>query len=213
VVAGVGYVIKEIFYSLQGEGFHTGRPAVFCRFSGCNLWSGREQDRATSVCSFCDTDIRGTDGPGGGKYEDSTELVLALLNHWTSEQPPFLICTGGEPLLQLDKALVEELKRNNFEIAIETNGTLSAPTGIDWICVSPKKGTNLILDHGHELKLVFPQRDFQPEMFENLKFEHFYLQPLNGHENKTNTRLAVEYCMQHPMWKLSLQTQKYLGVK
>lgn len=210
------YAVKEIFYTLQGEGRNTGRPAVFCRFSGCNLWSGREEDRATAVCSFCDTDFVGVDGPGGGRFATAEALATAVRAAWphqdAAEVRPFVVCTGGEPLLQLDEALVAALHAQRFEIAIETNGTQLPPPGIDWICVSPKAGSELLLRSGDELKLVYPQAGAPPEQFEGLAFEHFLLSPMDGPDRERNTRLAVEFCLAHPRWRLNLQTHKYLGI-
>ena len=212
----MGYLVKEIVYTLQGEGFHSGRPAVFCRFSGCNLWSGREEERKTSVCQFCDTDFVGINGPGGGKFGSAGDLTNAVAAAWTdipgNNVKPFVVCTGGEPLLQLDKSLLEAFHQAGFEVAIETNGTLPAPEGIDWICVSPKMGTELILNSGNELKLVFPQHSFPPAAYENLNFKHFYLQPMDGEKVVQNTELAMRYCLEHPRWKLSLQIHKKLGI-
>jgi 7-carboxy-7-deazaguanine synthase len=210
----MGYAVKEIFYTLQGEGANTGRPAVFCRFAGCNLWSGREQDRAEASCSFCDTDFVGTDGPGGGHFASAEELADAVAAAWPQGRSPhhrFVVCTGGE-LLQLDEALVDALHARGFEIAVETNGTRRPPAGLDWICVSPKAGAELLLRTGDELKLVFPQPGAEPEHFERLDFRHFFLQPMDGPERERNTQLAVRYCLEHPRWRLSLQTQKYLGI-
>jgi len=212
----MGYAVKEIYYTLQGEGVHVGKPAVFCRFAGCNLWSGREEDRAKAVCQFCDTDFVGTDGPGGGKFATAMNLARAIRATWpegtTAKTRPFVVCTGGEPLLQLDEALVTALHELNIEIAIETNGTLLPPENIDWICVSPKAGAGLILLSGNELKLVYPQPGAEPELFENLNFQHFLLQPLDSPEIEQNTRLALEYCLNHPQWRLSLQTHKMLKI-
>ena len=207
------YAVKEIFPTLQGEGFNTGRRAVFCRFAGCNLWSGREADRATAACDFCDTDFVDTDGPGGGKFPDADALAAAIDSAW----PPggahkFVVFTGGEPLLQLDRALVDAMHARGFEIAVETNGTVPAPDGIDWICVSPKAGEPLALSGGDELKLVFPQPKAPPERFEALDFTHFFLQPLDGPRREANTREAIAYCLAHPRWRLSLQTHKVLGI-
>jgi 7-carboxy-7-deazaguanine synthase len=208
------YSVKEIFYTLQGEGIQTGRPAVFCRFSGCNLWSGREADRASAVCQFCDTDFVGTDGTLGGKYaaQPLAELIAA---QWPVQAAGrrFVVCTGGEPLLQLDDALIEALHQHDFEIAVETNGTLAAPAGIDWLCVSPKSSAPLAQNRGHELKLVYPQKDARPEQFKHLNFQHFLLQPMDGSEQAANTQAAIEYCLQHPPWRLSLQTHKVLGLR
>jgi 7-carboxy-7-deazaguanine synthase (Cx14CxxC type) len=214
------YAVKEIFYTLQGEGAHRGRPAVFCRFAGCNLWSGLERDRATAVCRFCDTAFVGTDGVGGGKFGSAALLVDALDAHWPKvvatagrrEVRPFVVCTGGEPLLQLDDALVAALHTRGWEVAVETNGTCPAPAGIDWVCVSPKAGAGLVLQGGDELKLVFPQAGAMPEQFAHLDFRHFFLQPMDGPVLEENTRVAVEYCKTHPQWHLSLQTHKILGI-
>ncbi len=212
----MSYGVKEIFYTLQGEGAQTGRPAVFCRFAGCNLWSGREEDRATAVCRFCDTDFVGTDGMNGGRFAPADELAEAVAKVWphTSDPVarPFVVCTGGEPLLQLDAPLIDAFHRQGFEIAIETNGTRAAPAGIDWICVSPKAGADLVQRSGDELKLVFPQPGAEPELFESLAFRYFSLQPMDGPERERNTRLAVRYCLEHPRWRLSLQTHKLLGI-
>lgn len=212
----MSYVVKEIFYTLQGEGAHTGRPAVFCRFTGCNLWSGLEKDRTTAVCQFCDTDFVGTDGAGGGRFVSARDLARAVASTWpaqrTSPGVPFVVCTGGEPLLQLDVALVDALHAEGFEIAIETNGTLLPPPGIDWICVSPKAGSTLTLRRGSELKLVFPQSGAEPELFAPLDFQKFFLQPMDGPERERNTQLALQYCLAHPRWQLSLQTHKLLGI-
>ncbi|MCG8547410.1 MAG: 7-carboxy-7-deazaguanine synthase [Alphaproteobacteria bacterium] len=209
------YSVKEIFYTLQGEGARTGRAAVFCRFAGCNLWSGREEDRATAVCRFCDTDFVGTDGLGGGRFETADALADDIAGHWPAHAPgrPYVVCTGGEPLLQLDEALVEALHARGFEIAIETNGTLPPPDGIDWICVSPKAGADFVLRAGNELKLVYPQDDIDPAALEGLDFEHFFLQPMDDAEADANTRAACAYCLDHPAWRLSLQTHKYLGIR
>jgi 7-carboxy-7-deazaguanine synthase (Cx14CxxC type) len=205
-----------MFYTLQGEGAHRGRPAVFCRFAGCNLWSGLERDRATAVCRFCDTDFVGTDGTSGGKFSDAAALARALHSLWPSGAAPgvapFVVCTGGEPLLQLDDALVAALHAQGWQIAVETNGTCLAPAGIDWICVSPKAGADLVLRSGDEVKLVFPQADAMPERFVDLDFRHFFLQPMDGPFLEENTRLAVDYCKSHPRWHLSLQTHKILGI-
>ncbi len=211
----MGYVVKEIFYTLQGEGANTGRPAVFCRFSGCNLWSGREEDRATAVCSFCDTDFLGTNGPGGGRFASSRDLVRAIASCWpatTSLGRPFVVFTGGEPLLQLDEAVLTALQGLGFETAVETNGTRLPPPGLDWICVSPKAGADLVLRRGHELKLVYPQPGAEPERFEGLDFRYFFLQPMDGPDRERNTQLALRYCLEHPQWRLGLQTHKILGI-
>ncbi len=209
------YSVKEIYYTLQGEGAQTGRPAVFCRFAGCNLWSGLEQDRATAICQFCDTDFVGTDGEGGGKFRDAAALARAVTACWPHDDRAgtrYVVCTGGEPLLQLDRALVDAFHEQQFEIAIETNGTQHPPDGLDWICVSPKAGAPLVLDTGDELKLVFPQDGAPPEAFERLGFRHFFLQPMDGPQRAHNTQLAVQYCKAHPKWRLSLQTHKLLGI-
>lgn len=214
----MAYSVKEIYYTLQGEGGQTGRPAVFCRFAGCNLWSGHEKDRATAVCPFCDTEFVGTDGPGGGRYATAEELARAIASAWPfdpGERPgasPLVVCTGGEPLLQLDEPAVRALHAAGFEVAVETNGTLFPPPGLDWICVSPKADAPLVLERGHELKLVFPQESAPPEAFTHLAFDLFYLQPMDGPHREENTRLAVEYCLAHPRWRLSLQTHKYIGI-
>jgi len=208
------YAVKEMYYTLQGEGAQAGRPAVFCRFAGCNLWSGREQDRAAAVCQFCDTDFVGTNGPGGGKFDTPAALAATVASHWPQPRSgrPLVVCTGGEPLLQLDEPLVEAFHAQGFEVAVETNGTQPAPKGLDWICVSPKADAELVLTAGHELKLVFPQPLAMPERFTALKFDHFFLQPMDGLERKRNTRLAVDYCLAHPLWRLSVQTHKYIGI-
>jgi 7-carboxy-7-deazaguanine synthase len=210
----VTYVVKEIFYTLQGEGANAGRPAVFCRFAGCNLWTGREEHRASAVCRFCDTDFVGTDGPGGGVFRTAGSLADAIAAQWPQGRPgaPLTVCTGGEPLLQLDAALVEALHERGFELAVETNGTIAAPDGIDWICVSPKAGAELVQRSGHELKLVYPQADAPPEHYAHLDFAHFFLQPMDGPHRERNTAAAVEFCLAHPLWRLSLQTHKYLGI-
>jgi len=211
----MAYSVKEIFYTLQGEGGQTGRAAVFCRFAGCNLWSGREQDRATAVCNFCDTDFVGTDGVGGGKFDTAEALAAAVAQRWPQPREggrPLVVCTGGEPLLQLDEPLVDALHAQGFEIAVETNGTQPAPRGLDWICVSPKADAALVLTSGDELKLVFPQPLAMPERFEGMAFRHFFLQPMDGPDRERNTRLATEYCMAHPHWRLGLQTHKIIGI-
>ncbi len=212
----MSYSVKEIFYTLQGEGAQTGRAAVFCRFAGCNLWSGREQDRATAACTFCDTDFRGTDGPGGGTFATAERLAERISATWPAGADgaarPLVVCTGGEPLLQLDAPLIAALHARGFTIAVETNGTLPAPAGIDWICVSPKGSAPLRLTSGHELKLVYPQPEAPPERFAGLAFEHRFLQPMDGPLLTENTRSAVAYCLEHPAWRLSLQTHKWLGI-
>ncbi len=209
------YSVKEIFFTLQGEGMQAGRPAVFCRFSGCNLWSGREVDRPAAVCTFCDTDFVGTSADGG-RFPDPAALARAVAQRWpagASRARPLVVCTGGEPLLQLDDAAVEALHAEGFEVAIETNGTLPAPAGIDWICVSPKARAELALTAGDELKLVYPQPMAMPEAFAHLRFRHFSLQPMDGPDHEANTRAAVAYCLAHPQWRLSLQTHKLLGLR
>ena len=212
------YTIKEIYYTLQGEGAQTGRAAVFCRFAGCNLWSGREEDRATAVCTFCDTDFIGTDGPGGGKFATAALLAEAVAAHWPAGEAaagsrPLVVCTGGEPLLQLDAALVRACHATGFEIAVETNGTVAAPDGLDWICVSPKADAEVVQTTGQELKLVYPQALARPERFAHLAFERFWLQPMDGPDQAANTAAAVDYCLTHPQWRLSVQTHKYIGVR
>lgn len=209
------YSVKEIFYTLQGEGAQTGRPAVFCRFTGCNLWSGFEEDRAGAICRFCDTDFVGTAGQGGGKFGTAARLAEAIAAQWPAadaDSRPYVVCTGGEPLLQLDTELIDALHRRGFEVAVETNGTRNAPVGIDWICVSPKSSAELKLRQGQELKLVFPQADAMPESFEELDFDYFFLQPMDGPEREVNTALAVRYCLEHPRWRLSLQIHKWLAI-
>ena len=211
------YAVKEIYYTLQGEGANTGRPAVLLRFAGCNLWSGREQDRATAQCGFCDTDFVGTDGPGGARFDSSEALARAVAAAWPAGRGApgarrFVVCTGGEPLLQLDESLTAALHASGFEIAIETNGTLLPPPGIDWVCVSPKAGVELALRWGDELKLVFPQEGLPPESLEDLNFRHWFLQPMDGPDRARNTELAVRYCLAHPRWRLSLQTHKLVGI-
>ncbi len=234
----MAYAVKEIFYTLQGEGANAGRAAVFCRFAGCNLWSGREEDRATAACTFCDTDFVGTDGEGGGRFRDAAALADAVASHWAVKLPeprlsspdspaltaqdsglrtppgrPLVVCTGGEPLLQLDAAAVEALRARGFEVAVETNGTKLPPPGVDWVCVSPKAGVPLVLRSGQELKLVYPQPSLMPDAVADLAFDHFYLQPMDGPSAEENTRLALEYCLAHPQWRLSLQTHKLLGIR
>jgi 7-carboxy-7-deazaguanine synthase len=211
----VSYAVKELFYTLQGEGANAGRPAVFCRFAGCNLWSGREQDRSTATCTFCDTDFVGTDGPGGGKFaspELLVEAARAKLPDGVSARGMLVVCTGGEPLLQLDGPLIDAFHAAGFEIAVETNGTIAAPPGLDWICVSPKADAPLVQTSGQELKLVFPQDKARPERFEGLDFEHFFLQPMDGPDQSANIVAATEYCLRHPRWHLSLQTHKLIGI-
>jgi 7-carboxy-7-deazaguanine synthase len=212
----VSYAVKEIYYTLQGEGANAGRPAVLLRFAGCNLWSGHDDDRASALCDFCDTDFVGTDGPGGGRFAGATELAQAVAAAWPRAAPsrvqPFVVCTGGEPLLQLDELLIAALHQAGFEVAIETNGTRVPPPGIDWVCVSPKARASLVLRSGDELKIVFPQDALEPESLARLDFRHFFLQPMDGPERVRNTELATRYCLEHPQWRLSLQTHKLLGI-
>lgn len=208
------YSVKEIFYTLQGEGAHAGRPAVFCRFAGCNLWSGLERDRASAVCNFCDTDFVGVNGEGGGKFQSAHALAQRISEHWPGDSlnHRFVVCTGGEPLLQLDSPLIDALHDQGFEIAIETNGTCEAPLGIDWVCVSPKGKSEIVLKSGHELKLVYPQPDARPEQFEGMNFDEYYLQPMDGPDREANTQSVIEYCKAHPQWRLSLQMHKIVGI-
>lgn len=211
------YSVKEIYYTLQGEGAHTGRPAVFLRFAGCNLWSGREEHRADAVCRFCDTQFVGVDGPGGGKFDTASELAAAIHAQWPDGENlarPYVVCTGGEPLLQLDSAAIDALHAVGFEIGVESNGTILAPSGIDWLCISPKANADLQQVAGNELKLIYPQteREAQPEVFEHLEFDHFFLQPMDGPDVQENTRRTIDYCLQNPRWRLSVQTHKYLGI-
>jgi len=212
----VSYTAKEIFYTLQGEGFHTGRAAVFLRFAGCNLWTGREEDRAAAVCKFCDTDFAGI-GPDGGRFATAAELADAVESRWPAGgeggSRRFVVCTGGEPLLQLDEVAIDALHERGFAVAVETNGTQRAPRGLDWICVSPKAGAPLVLTAGDELKLVYPQEGADPLKFEQLDFGHFFLQPMYGPETERNTALAVDYCLRNPRWRLSVQTHKALGIR
>jgi len=210
----VSYAVKEIFLTLQGEGMQAGRPAVFCRFAGCNLWSGREQDRAEAVCRFCDTDFVGTDGTLGGRYTTAGDLAEQIATTWGAEaRHRFVVLTGGEPMLQIDGALIEALHARGFMIAVETNGTLPAPPGLDWICVSPKADTELAIRQGHELKLVYPQVQNTPENYSALAFRHFLLQPMDGPDLVQNTTRAIDYCLRHPQWRLSVQTHKTLGIR
>jgi len=210
----MGYVLKEVFATLQGEGFHTGRVSVFCRFAGCNLWTGREANRASAVCRFCDTDFVGTDGEGGGHFTDATPLADHIAATWPAlgGDARFVVCTGGEPLLQLDATLIAALHSHGFTVAIETNGTIAVPAGIDWVCMSPKAEADLVVTSGDELKLVYPQAGGEPERYADLAFDHFFLQPMDGPEREANTRAAIGYCMAHPQWRLSMQTHKYLGI-
>ena len=209
----MSYAVKEIFRTLQGEGARAGRAAVFCRFAGCNLWSGREADRATAECRFCDTEFVGTDGPGGGRFANAAALAQAVARCWSEAPGPrYVVCTGGEPLLQLDATLIAALHAAGFEIAIETNGTIAPPAGLDWICVSPKAGTRLAATAGQELKLVYPQDGIDPEDLAGLSFDHYFLQPMDGPARIANTEAAVAYCLAHPRWRLSLQTHKLIGI-
>ncbi|MGA3081693.1 MAG: 7-carboxy-7-deazaguanine synthase [Terracidiphilus sp.] len=211
----MSYAVKEIFYTLQGEGANAGRAAVFCRFAGCNLWSGREADRPAAICRFCDTEFVGVDGAGGGKFDSAEDLAVAIEQKWPADSEHgqrFVVCTGGEPLLQLDANLLSALRKREFEIAVETNGTIAAPEGVDWLCVSPKAGAELAQRSGDELKLVYPQAGADPAEFELLSFRHFFLQPMDGPDRAANTELALRYCLDHPQWRLSLQTHKFLGI-
>lgn len=209
------YSVREVFYTLQGEGANAGRPAVFCRFSGCNLWSGREADRATAICRFCDTDFVGIDGDGGGKFATADALADAIEVQWpsTDARRRFVVLTGGEPLLQVDEKLVDALHGRGFTIAVETNGTLQPPAGIDWVCVSPKAGTKIVVRQGQELKLVFPQKGAEPHEFVDLEFDNFYLQPMGGPNATKNTAEAVSFCQRNPQWNLSVQTHKLIGIR
>jgi 7-carboxy-7-deazaguanine synthase len=209
------YSVKEMFYTLQGEGANAGQPAVFCRFAGCNLWSGREEDRSTAICQFCDTDFVGTDGTQGGKFDSAQTLAAAVASFWpaTDTQHRFVVLTGGEPLLQVDEALVDALHAQGFTIAVETNGTVLPPKGIDWLCMSPKAGSQRVVETGQELKLVFPQVGAEPALYESLNFENFYLQPMDGPNAAANTAAAVAYCQAHPRWRLSVQTHKLIGIR
>jgi len=210
----VTYKVKEIFYTLQGEGAHAGRPAVFCRFSSCNLWTGREEDRERAICKFCDTDFVGTDGDGGGKFKDANALADSIASKWphAAGGQPMVVFTGGEPLLQLDDVAVAAIKDRGFYVAVESNGTIQPPAGIDWLCVSPKIGAELVVHAGQELKFVVPQGGVDPTSFEHLSFKSFRVQPMDGPDLAANTEFAVKFCMQHPRWQLSLQTHKYLGI-
>jgi 7-carboxy-7-deazaguanine synthase len=208
------YKVKEIYYTLQGEGYHTGRPAVFCRFTGCNLWSGREEDRHKAICQFCDTDFWGTDGINGGSYPDAAALARQVKSLWpeVSGGKPMVVCTGGEPMLQLNEALIDAFHGEGLKVAIETNGTIPVPRSIEWICVSPKAGAELVQLEGDELKLVYPQSGAMPGQYEQLDFKHFFLQPMDGSQIAENTRASIEYCKQHPRWRLSIQTHKILQI-
>ena len=207
------YSVKEIYYTIQGEGYHTGRAAVFCRFSGCNLWSGREIDRKNAECKFCDTDFIGINGQSGSKYKTANDLVKEVISYWPDNTRPFVVLTGGEPMLQVDKNLVEVFKKYNFEIAIETNGTLDVPRDIDWICVSPKSGTKISQISGDEIKIVYPQEGLDPKTFENLQFKYFSLQPLDDKNKIKNINITIKYCSKNPKWRLSLQTHKVVGIR
>ena len=210
----MSYAVKEIYYTIQGEGAQTGRPAVFCRFAGCNLWTGREEDREQAICRFCDTDFFGIDGPGGGRFATPAALAQAVAVEWAGDaNQRLVVCTGGEPLLQLDEPLLDAFHEQGFSVAIETNGTQPVPRGVDWVCVSPKANAPLLVERGDELKLVYPQAGAEPERFVQLDFNHFFLQPMDGPERDRNTALAVEYCLRHPRWRLSLQTHKLIGLK
>lgn len=210
----MSYAVKEIFLTLQGEGVHAGRASVFCRFAGCNLWSGREEDRADATCQFCDTDFVGTDGTDGGRYATANDLADRIAATWGGGPTDrYVVLTGGEPMLQIDSALIDALHARNFTIAVETNGTITPPQGLDWICVSPKAGTELAIRRGNELKLVYPQPGALPENFENLAFERFSLQPMDGPDRAQSTQAAIAYCLQHPQWRLSVQTHKTLGIR
>lgn len=208
----VTYQVKEIYYTLQGEGAQAGRAAVFLRFAGCNLWTGRNADRASAICNFCDTDFVGTDGPGGGKFSTAAGLARAVVQTWPAGGTPYVVCTGGEPLLQLEDELVGALHEAGFEIGVETNGTINPPAGLDWICVSPKAHAPVVARSGSELKLVYPQHEVDPESFSGLNFDHFFLQPMDGPAIAENTRAAIAYCLAHPKWRLSLQTHKLIGI-
>lgn len=205
------YSVKEIYYTLQGEGAHTGRPAVFLRFAGCNLWTGKEEDRKIATCTFCDTDFVGTNGPNGGKY-NSVELAKKVRSLWPGGERPYVVCTGGEPLLQLDESLIDVLHGEGFEVGVETNGTQEQPEGLDWVCVSPKPNTEIKITSGNELKLVFPQSELPPEKVSHFVFEHYFLQPMDGPQKAQNTEKTVAYCLKNPKWKLSLQTHKLIGI-
>ena len=213
----MAYAVKEMFYSLQGEGAHAGRPAIFCRFTGCNLWSGQEKHRADAVCQFCDTDFVGTEGDGGGSFTNAVALAKAVVSYWpesiTDVIHPYVICTGGEPLLQLDKDLIEAFHNEGVELAIETNGTLPVPEGVDWVCVSPKSGSTVVVEKGDEIKLVYPQEGHQPSDFVHLNFEHFFLQPMFDEDENEHVKETIEYCLTHPRWSLSLQSHKLLGLQ
>jgi 7-carboxy-7-deazaguanine synthase (Cx14CxxC type) len=211
----MAYAVKEIFYTLQGEGANVGRPAVFCRFAGCNLWSGREGDRGSAICAFCDTDFVGADGEGGGRFATASKLTAAIAAKWPNRNDarPFVVCTGGEPILQLDPPLINALHGAGFEIAVETNGSIDPPEGLDWITVSPKAGAPLRVHQGSELKLVFPQVGIDPQHLVQLRFEHFWLQPMDGPEREANTAAAIRYCLANPPWRLSLQTHKLIGIR
>lgn len=210
----MGYKVKEIYFTLQGEGAHTGRPAVFCRFSGCNLWSGREEDRHKAICKFCDTDFWGTDGTNGGKFDSAESLAKEIQRLWADRAgQAYVVCTGGEPMLQLDEALITALHGLNIEVGVETNGTIAAAEGIDWLCVSPKANTEILINKGNELKVVYPQKGIDPKDFETMNFEHFFLQPMDNEQQKENIQTCVDYCQENSKWKLSLQTHKLIGLR
>jgi 7-carboxy-7-deazaguanine synthase len=209
----MAYSIKELYLTLQGEGAHCGRPAVFCRFTGCNLWSGREQDRPTAICRFCDTDFLGTDGEHGGRFETAQDLAETVAALWTGTGNPYVVCTGGEPLLQLDELLINAFHEQGLEIGVETNGTIPVPAGIDWVCVSPKANTKVVVTSGDELKLVYPQLGVEPRQFEHLDFSHFYLQPMDGPSLEQNREMAIRHCQNHGRWRLSMQMHKLLGIR
>lgn len=209
----MAYFVKELYLTLQGEGAHAGRAAVFCRFAGCNLWSGRESDRASAICQFCDTDFVGTDGDHGGKFDSAEDLADTVASLWAGRGRPYVVCTGGEPLLQLDAELVSAFHRHGVEVAVETNGTLPIPQDLDWVCVSPKGAAELVVRSGDELKLVYPQKNAPPERYASLHFTHFFLQPMDGPQVQQNQQLAIEYCRRHPQWRLSLQMHKLLGIR
>lgn len=212
--SSVTYSVKHIFLSIQGEGAQVGRVATFCRFTGCNLWSGREKDRSTAICKFCDTDFLGNDEPGGGKYKTAAALAMAIADCWIPNSGPRLVViTGGEPLLQLDEPLITELHKLNFEVAIETNGTLPVPDGIDWVCVSPKAGSQLVVKRGDELKVVYPQTGLDMDHLESLPFSYRFVQPMDGPNTAINTKAGLDYCLSHPKWRLSIQTHKQIGIE
>ena len=208
----MSYKVKETYLTVQGEGFHTGRVAVFCRFTGCNLWTGHEEDRENAICNFCDTDFVGTDGPGGGVFSDAEKMTAHLLSFWDSDQIPFMVFTGGEPLLQMDDALIGELKNNSVKVAVETNGTIIPPVGIDWVCVSPKEGAEIVVTSGEELKVVYPQNNLNLDDMLKLDFTYFSLQPMDGKDTDININKTLEYCKNNPKWNLSLQSHKLINI-